>query len=62
MGNLQKFLNWYGNYGLKVDNICGNATANAIGKFQAKEGLKADKIYGKLSWGKAKAYKKVNPR
>ena len=62
VGNLQKFLNWYGNYGLKVDNICGNATANAIGKFQAKEGLKADKIYGKLSWGKAKAYKKqVSP-
>jgi len=62
VGNLQKFLNWYGNYGLKVDNICGNATANAIGKFQAKEGLKADKIYGKASQGKAKAYKKVNPR
>lgn len=62
VGNLQKFLNWYGNYGLKVDNICGNATANAIGKFQAKEGLKADKIYGKLSCGKAKAYKKkVSP-
>lgn len=62
VGNLQKFLNWYGNYGLKVDNICGNATANAIGKFQAKEGLKADKIYGKLSYGKAKAYKKqVSP-
>ena len=62
VGNLQKFLNWYGNYGLKVDNICGNATANAIGKFQAKEGLKADKIYGKLSCAKAKAYKKqVSP-
>lgn len=62
VGNLQKFLNWYGNYGLKVDKICGNATANAIGKFQAIEGLKADKIYGKLSYGKAKAYKKqVSP-
>ena len=61
-GNLQKFLNWYGNYGLKVDKIFGKKSVAALKKFQKAEGLKADGIYGKDSHAKAKAYKKVNPR
>lgn len=59
---LQKFLNWYGGYGLAVDGISGKNTVNAIKKFQTAEGIKADGIYGKNSYAKAKAYKKVNPR
>jgi hypothetical protein len=58
---LQKFLNWFGNYGLKVDGIFGKATKAALQKFQKKVGLKADGIYGTLSYGKAKAYKQVSP-
>ena len=42
--NLQKFLNWYGGYGLKVDGICGVKTIAAIKKFQKKEGLVVDGI------------------
>ena len=60
---LQKFLNWYGGYGLVVDGICGSGTVNAIKKFQKAEGITADGIYGKNSHDKAYAYKKkVNPR
>lgn len=60
---LQKFLNWYGGYGLVVDGICGKATVNAIKKFQKAEGITADGIYGKNTHDKAYAYKKkVNPR
>lgn len=58
---LQKFLNWFGNYGLKVDGIFGKKTKAALQKFQKKVGLKADGIYGTLSYGKAKAYKQVSP-
>lgn len=59
---LQRFLNWYGGYGLAVDGISGKNTVNAIKKFQKAEGITADGIYGKNSFAKAKAYKKVNPR
>jgi hypothetical protein len=60
--NLQKFLNWYGKYGLSVDGKFGSKTASALKKFQKSEGITADGIYGKNTQGKAKAYKKVNPR
>lgn len=60
--NLQKFLNWYGKYGLVVDGICGSKTVSAIKSFQKKEKIKADGIYGKNTQAKAKAYKKVSPR
>lgn len=59
--NLQKFLNWYGGYKLVVDGICGKKTVAALKKFQKKEGLKVDGIYGAKSQAKAKAYKRVNP-
>lgn len=60
--NLQKFLNWYGKYGLAVDGICGSKTVTALKKFQKSEGITADGIYGKNTQAKAKAYKKVSPR
>lgn len=59
--NLQKFLNWYGGYGLSVDGIAGRKTVEAIKKFQKAEKISADGIYGKNSQAKAKVYKKVNP-
>ena len=59
--NLQKFLNWYGKYGLTVDGKFGTKTATALKKFQKSEGITADGIYGKNSQAKAKVYKKVSP-
>ena len=61
--NLQKFLNWYGGYGLAVDGIFGTKSVDALKKFQKAEGSKTcDGIYGTWTQGKAKAYKKqVNP-
>ena len=60
--NLQKFLNWYGGYGLAVDGIFGAKSVAALKTFQKAEGIKADGIYGKNTQAKAKAYKKVSPR
>jgi hypothetical protein len=59
--SLQKFLNWYGNYKLSVDGICGTKTVNAIKAFQKAEKITADGIYGKNSQAQAKVYKKVSP-
>lgn len=61
--NLQKFLNWYGGYGLAVDGIFGTKSVEALKKFQKAEGSKTcDGIYGTWTQGKAKAYKKqVSP-
>lgn len=59
--SLQKFLNWYGNYKLSVDGICGAKTVSAIKAFQKAEKITADGIYGKNSQAKAKVYKNVSP-
>ena len=56
--NLQKFLNWYGNYGLKVDGIIGEKTIAAVKKFQKAEDLTADGLFGGKSLAKAKTIKK----
>lgn len=56
--NLQKFLNWYGGYGLKVDGIVGPKTITAVKKFQKAEKLTADGLFGAKSLAKAKAVKK----
>ena len=56
--NLQKFLNWYGKYGLKTDGKCGKKTINAIKKFQKSVGMKADGSFGKKTLEKAKTVKK----
>lgn len=55
---LQKFLNWYGDYGLKVDKNFGALTEAAVEDFQKKEGLTVDKLFGKKSLAKAKKVKK----
>lgn len=55
--NLQKFLNWYCKANMKVDGIAGNITCGYLKLFQATEGISADGIYGKVSQGKANAYK-----
>lgn len=56
--NLQKFLNWYGKYGLNADGIFGDKTYEAIKKFQKAEGLTVDGLFGKKSLDKAKAVKR----
>ena len=61
VANLQKFLNWYGGYGLKVDKICGKATVAALKKFQSAEGIGVDGVYGNQSYTKAKAYVYIAP-
>ncbi len=48
---LQTALNRYG-YGLDVDGIFGNATYQALIKFQKSKGLETDGICGKLTWAK----------
>lgn len=55
---LQNFLNWYGNYGLKVDGILGEKTIAAVKKFQKAEKLTADGLFGSKSLAKAKTVKK----
>lgn len=42
VGDMQAFLNWYGNYGLKVDREFGDSTLNALEDFQTKEMGKAE--------------------
>lgn len=56
--NLQKFLNWYGGYGLEVDGDFGAKTLAAVKDFQKKNGLDVDGLFGKDSLAKAKAIKK----
>lgn len=55
---LQKFLNWFGNYGLVVDGVIGTKTIDAVEKFQKAVGLGVDGLFGKNSLVKAKAYKR----
>lgn len=56
--NLQKFLNWYGKYGLKTDGKCGKKTIKAIKKFQKSIGMKADGSFGKKTLEKARTVRK----
>lgn len=58
VGRLQEFLNWYGDYGLKIDKDFGPKTENAVKKFQNAEGLTADGMFGSKSLAKAKTIKK----
>ena len=55
---LQKFLNWYGDYGLKVDGNCGEKTVKAIKMFQKAEKLTVDGEFGSKSLTAAKTIKK----
>ena len=56
--NLQKFLNWYGNYGLKVDGEFGTDTYYAVRDFKTKEGLAENGKFGKKALEKAKKVKR----
>ena len=59
---LQKFLNWFGDYKLKVDGIFGKNTEKAVRDFQQKvfpdDPSEWDGIFGKNSLAKAQAVKK----
>ena len=55
---LQKFLNWYGNYGIKEDYAFGTKTENAVCDFQKKEGLTVNGRFGSNELKKAKAVTK----
>lgn len=56
--NLQKFLNWYGSYGLTVDGDFGSKTDVAVEKFQAAEKLIIDGKFGSKCLAAAKKVKK----
>lgn len=55
---LQKFLNWYGGYGLAVDGDFGSNTDVAVEKFQKAEKLTIDGKFGSKCLAKAKKVKK----
>lgn len=56
---VQRFLNWYGHYGLAVDGICGNKTVNAIIEFQkCYASLVNDGIVGSKTIAVMKAVRK----
>ena len=54
----QKFLNWYGKYGLETDSAFGKLTDEATKKFQKNEGLTEDGVVGPKTRAKANEYKK----
>ncbi len=54
---LQQFLNWYGN-SLDVDGIYGPATKDAVKRFQRRQRITADGLFGQKSLEKAKRVKK----
>lgn len=56
--NLQKFLNWYGKYGLTVDGIFGSGTKSIVQKFQKAEKLTADGLFGSKCLSTAKKVKR----
>lgn len=55
--NWQKFLNWYGAYGLIDDGKFGSLTKEATKAFQTANGLTPDGIVGPKTIEKAKAFK-----
>lgn len=55
---VQKFLNWYGKYGLTVDGKYGPKTIAATKKFQGAMGLTKDGLFGSKTLSKAKSVKK----
>lgn len=51
---MQKFLNWYGGYGLVVDGIVGRKTIEAVRYYQGRERLKVDGAFGSECLARAK--------
>lgn len=58
VSRLQRFLNWYGNYGLSIDGSFGPNTAAAVKRFQDSEGLTMDGSFGPASLKRAKAVRR----
>ena len=54
---VQRFLNWYGNFKLAVDGECGPKTMRAIMVYQNTEGLEVDANFGTKSKARANTYK-----
>ena len=54
---VQRFLNWYGNFKLAVDGDCGPKTMRAIMVYQNTEGLAVDADFGAKSLARANTYK-----
>lgn len=54
---VQRFLNWYGNFKLAVDGECGPKTMRAIMVYQNTEGLAVDADFGTKSKARANTYK-----
>ena len=55
---LQRFLNWYGDYGLNVDGEVGRLTMDAVLKFQGREKLRKDRLFGKECLERAKTVRR----
>lgn len=56
---LQRFLNWYGDYGLVVDGEVGRKTMWAVKYYQGREGIKPiDSLFGKDCLARAKEVKR----
>lgn len=55
---LQRFLNWYGDYGLSVDGIVGRKTIGAVRYYQGREKLKVDGSFGKECLARAKTVRR----
>lgn len=55
---LQRFLNFYGDYGLKIDGEVGRKTMDAVRDYQRMEGLKIDGAFGKECLERAKVVKR----
>lgn len=56
--DLQKFLNWYGNYKLEIDGSYGSLTTYAVKQFQTLEKITVDGMFGSQSRSAAERYKK----
>ena len=55
---LQRFLNWYGGYGLDVDGEVGRKTINAVKQYQGREKLKIDGAFGSECLKRAKTVRR----
>ena len=56
---LQRFLNWYGDYGLDVDGEVGRKTMLAVKYYEGREGIKpVDSLFGKKCLERAKTVRR----
>ena len=56
---LQKFLNWYGDYGLDIDGEVGRKTMNAVKYYEGREGIKPiDSLFGEKCLARAKTVRR----